>query len=240
MMWRPPSFLIASTLVMFLLPIHTLAQETIITYEDEGSDFIRYGDATGHEDDIDILKVTCDDSSFPIVVEMTVKGTVTGSYGDGGTNKYVILLDLDGDESLAELSFQLNESGHVTIYTEDRSFPYPEEDYTISGSKMTIRIDYSYMGNYEKVSDLAVSTLQRFSSPAITVTDSLNYLFGEDNAPFPRGDPPDDDITTDDDSTDDDEQSVDDDDKTPGFSIAIAIFAAFVSVVLMTRKRKDR
>lgn len=240
-MWRTASFLIASTMVLFLLPMQASAYETIITYDDEGSDFIRYGEATGHEDDIDILKVTCDDSSFPIVVELTVKGTITGSYGAGETNKYVILLDLDGDESLAELSFQLNESGSITIYTGDRSFLYPEEDYTISGSKMTLHIDYSYMGNYEKVSDLAVSTLQSFSSSQITVTDSVNYLFGEDNEPFPRGELPDDDTTTDNDSSDDDEKPVDDDDEeTPGFPITLVAAAAIISVVLITRKRKNQ
>jgi len=221
------------------------AADEIIIYTDGESDFARYGATTGHEADMDIVSLTCDDSTYPFVVELTVSGTITSSYGSGGgVNKYVVLLDLNGDESKAEMSFELETDGTLTIYTQDgRNFTYPGDQYTIAGSKLSIRIDYSYLGNFERVSDIAASTLQRFDNPSTTVTDSVNYLFGEDNKPFPRQGPADDDVTTDDDTTDDDntdDDTTDDDDDSPGPSMVLIVLSiSIIAFVHFLRRKKE-
>ena len=51
-------------------------------YTDEEGDTLAIGDPTGHEDDVDMISLTVDQSSIPIVVTITVKGLITAAiYG---------------------------------------------------------------------------------------------------------------------------------------------------------------
>ncbi|MBN1390649.1 MAG: hypothetical protein JXA22_08420 [Candidatus Thermoplasmatota archaeon] len=235
-------FSLAAMMLMFCLVSTVSADEEKIVYQDEVSDFTRYGETTGHEQDMDIISVTCDDSDFPVVLELTVSGSIITSYeSGGGSNKYVVLLDLDGDESLAEMSFQLDGTGIMTIFTSDgRSFPYDKDGFRIAGSKLIIMVDYSYFGSFDRVSDLAASSLQRFDSPSTTVVDSVNYLFGEDNEPFEREPATvDDDDISDDDAVNDIPDD-DDSNETSGPSLLLVASSLIISMMLGGRKRRGR
>jgi hypothetical protein len=135
----------------------------------------------------------------------------------------------------------------MTIQTDERVIPYSADKYTIQGSTLTIRIDYAYFGSYEKVSDFTASTLQYFNNTQSSVSDSVNYIFGDDNKPYDRN-PQDDDITTDDDISDDDaadDDTVDDDtsddDDSPGFSpFLFLVSIAFISTVIFIARSRRR
>ncbi|MGA1848450.1 MAG: hypothetical protein ACMUHB_03830 [Thermoplasmatota archaeon] len=235
----------ASILLLSVIIIPASAQNEVMEYTDPDKDWIRYGTETGREDDVDIISLSCDDSTFPVVITLTVRGTITRSYGeDVGSNKYVIAIDLDGDESKGEIGLQLSGDQGMTIQTDERIIPYSQDKYTIQGSMLTVRIDYAYFGNYEKVSDFTGSTLQYFNNTQSSVSDSVNYIFGGDNKPYDRT-PPDDDITTDDDVSDDDttdddtadDDSSDDDSPAPSF---LVISVAILSAVLFLGRLRRR
>jgi len=235
----------ASVMLLSILTVPVSAQSEVMEYIDPDTDFIRYGPQTGREDDVDILSLTCDDSTFPVVIVLTVKGAITKSYGeDIGSNKYIIAIDLDGDESQGEIGLQLTGDEGMTIQTDERIIPFSEDKYTIQGSTLTVRIDYAYFGSYEKVSDLTASSLQYFKQTDTSVSDSVNYIFGDDDKPYDRSSQ-DDDITTDDDVSDDDTTDDDkddddnsDDDDSPGYSLALLSVAILCAIIFVGRLRR--
>jgi hypothetical protein len=236
----------ASFLLLSMILAHAAGQEEVMEYKDPETDFIRHGPETGREDDVDILSITCDDSTFPVVLVLTVKGTITKTYGeDIGSNNYVMAIDLDGDESQGEVGLQLIGGEGMTIHTDDRTIPFPEEKYTIQGSTLTVQVDFAYFGNYEKVSDFTASTLQHFTQLDSSVSDSVNYIFGGDDKPYDRG-TYDDDITTDDDISDDDaadddtndDDAVTDDDDSPAVPLILTVITVLSAALLIGRYRK--
>ena len=212
-------------------------------YTDEEGDLLMLGDPTGYEDDIDIVSVTVDQSLFPIVVvKITVKGNIVAKYDEEDQhNWYGFGLDLDGDEDVAEVGVQFTgpdegKDSFVTVNNQTKIDPLTEGQYTISGSTFTVTVPIEYCAAYSEVKDFTARASQGF--PGTSVSDAVNDLFGEDDKPYGYEEPADDDDTTDDDTTDDD-TSDDDDDDSPGFTILLAISAFAVSVVIITRKRKN-
>ncbi|MGA1793203.1 MAG: hypothetical protein ACMUHM_04570, partial [Thermoplasmatota archaeon] len=192
----------------------------------------------------DILSVKVDQSSFPdVTITMTVKGGIVAEYGEDQHNWYGFGLDLNGDEETAIIGIQLTgmdegKDSFVTINNETSIAPLTVGEYVISGSTFTVHIPAIYFQGYDEVKDFTGTATQGF--PGTTVSDGVNYLFGEDQTPY--GETADDD-TTDDDTTDDDtsddDTSDDDDDDSPGFTVLLTLSAFAISVLMLTRKRKN-
>ena len=211
-------------------------------YTDEEGDLLVLGESTGYENDVDILSVEVDQSAFPqVIIKMTVKGNIVGKYEmEDSHNWYGFGLDLGGDEETDVIGIQLTgqdegKDSFVTINTEASIAPLTEGEYVISGSTFTVNIPPSYFAGFDEVKDFTGTTGQGF--PDATITDGVNYLFGEDQKPYGYTEPADDD--TDDDDTTDDDTADDDDDDSPGFTVLLALSAFAVSVVIITRKRKN-
>ncbi len=207
-----------------------------MSYEDEEEDLFVLGESTGHEDDVDILSLTCDRSSYPVVLVMTVKGEITADYGENGTNNYVFSIDLDGDEDTAEIGVQMTgvNSGNdqfFTVNTPEKIVLLDEDHYTISGSTITVYIDQTHFNGADEVLDISGTALQIFDSS--TVTDLINNKFGEDDKPYGYEEP-----TTDDDDENPDGNETDDDEDSPGFSLILISLSAILVAIFIGRSRK--
>ena len=228
---------ITAGLILITLGLSTVVgNDNNILYEDEEGDLIVFGESTGHEDDVDILSLTCDRSSFPVVLVMTVKGEITADYGENGTNNYVFSIDLDGDEDTAEIGVQMTgvNSGNdqfFTVSTPENIVLLDEDHYIISGSTITVYIEQTHFGGADEVLDISGTTLQMFDSTS--VTDPINYKFGEDDKPYGYEEP-----TTDDDDETPDGNETDDDEDTPGFSIILISASAVLVAIFIGRSRK--
>ena len=228
---------ITAGLIMITLGLSTVVgNDNNMLYEDEEGDLIVFGESTGHEDDVDILSLTCDRSSYPVVLVMTVKGEITADYGENGTNNYVFSIDLDGDEDTAEIGVQMTgiNSGNdqfFTVSTPENIVLLDEDHYIISGSTITVYIEQTHFGGADEVLDISGTTLQMFDSTS--VTDPINYNFGEDDKPYGYEEP-----TTDDDDEKPDGNETDDDEDTPGFSIILISASAVLVAIFMGRSRK--
>ena len=119
-------------------------------YTDPEGDLLVLGDATGHEDDIDIISVEVDQSAFPsVTVTITVKGTITANYEEDENNYYGFGLDLDGDETKAEVSVQVTggdegKDSFVTIADLMSVKPMFAGEYVMSGSTFTVYVPATY------------------------------------------------------------------------------------------------
>ena len=228
---------ITAGLILITLGLSTVVgNDNNMSYEDEEGDPIVFGESTGHEDDVDILSLTCDRSSFPVVLVMTVKGEITADYGENGTNNYVFSIDLDGDEDTAEIGVQMTgvNSGNdqfFTVSTPENIVLLDEDHYIISGSTITVYIEQTHFGGADEVLDISGTTLQMFDSTS--VTDPINYKFGEDDKPYGYEEP-----TTDDDDETPDGNETDDDEDTPGFSIILISVSAILVAIFIGRSRK--
>jgi hypothetical protein len=217
-------------------------------YTDEEGDLLVLGDPTGHEDDVDMVSMTVDQSSRPVVVKITMKGQVTANYGVEQSNNIQFILDLDGDYNQGEVQVTMDGSEEgddefMTLMTLEAFIPLTEGDYSISGSTLTVNIPVAYVGVEDEVMDFAASTIQGF--PGTSVADTINWEFGEDNAAYGEGSSDDDtsdDDTTDDDTSDDDtsddDSSDDDDDDSPGFSMLLSLVSVIAAAVLIGRFRR--
>jgi hypothetical protein len=226
-------------LAMFFIPVSGTPDQ--MEYTDPEGDLLVLGDPTGHEDDIDIVSVTVDQSSFPsVTVTITVKGTITANYDNEGENNYYGFgLDLDGDEDKAEVSVQVTggdegKDSFITIADHTSLRPLNAGEYVISGSTFTVNVPAAYCMNYTEVLDFTARASNSF--PGSNIIDAVNDLFGEDDKPYGYEEPADDDDTEPDD--DDTEPADDDDDSTPGFSLALILLSVIAAGILITRVRK--
>ena len=229
-------------LTMFFMPVSGTPDQ--MEYTDPEGDLLVLGDPTGHEDDIDIVSVTVDQSSFPsVTVTITVKGIITANYEEEGENNYYGFgLDLDGDEEKAEVSVQVTggdegKDSFITIADLTSLRPLNEGEYVMSGSTLTVYVPATYCMNYTEVVDFTAKASNAF--PDSNIIDAVNDLFGEDDLPYGHEEPDDDDDDTapadDDDDTEPDD---DDDDSTPGFSFALISISIITAGILITRFRK--
>ncbi|MCK5772583.1 MAG: hypothetical protein KAH57_02240 [Thermoplasmata archaeon] len=228
---------ITAGLIMITLGLsNVIGNDDDMLYEDEEEDLFVIGESTGHEDDVDILSLTCDRSSDPVALVMTVKGEITAEYGENGTNNYVFSIDLDGDEDTAEIGVQMTgvNSGNdqfFTAITPENTILLDEDHYTISGSTVTVYIDQTHFGEASEVLDISGTTLQMFNSS--TVMDQINNKFGEDDTPYGYEEP-----TADDDDETPDGNETDDDEDTPGLSIILISASAILVAMFIGRSRK--
>jgi hypothetical protein len=214
-------------------------------YSDEEGDLLVLMDPTGYEDDVDIVSVSVDQSSFPVVVvTITVKGNIIGEYEEGKHNWYGFGLDLDGDEDKAEVGVQLTgpdegKEAYVSINNQTMIEALSVGEYVISGSTFTVNVPVKYCSDHSEVKDFTATATQGF--PGTSITDTVNGLFNEDDKPYGYVEPADDD---DDDTTpvdDDDDTSPDDDDddsSTPGFSFALITLSVLFTGIFLSRFRK--
>lgn len=237
MMLRKISITAGAILFMLLMVQGASATPDRMEYTDEEQDLLVLGDPTGHEDDVDIVSMTVDQSSRPVVVVITVKGQLTANYGVEQSNNIQFILDLDGDYSVGEVQVALDGSEEgdddfVTLMTNEAFVPLTGGDYTKSGSTFTVSIPLSYVGVEDEIQDFAASTIQGF--PGTSVSDTVNYEFGNDDLAYGETAPDDD--TTDDDTSDDDSQETDED--SPGFSMLLSLASVMAVAVLLGRFRK--
>jgi hypothetical protein len=242
---------IAAGAIIFMLIMVRGATATPdqMEYTDEEGDLLVLSDPTGHEDDVDMVSMSVDQSSRPVVVKITVKGQIKANYGAEQSNNIQFILDLDGDFSQGEVQVTMDGSeegdeGFMTLMTNEAFVPLTEGDYTLSGSTLTVNIPISYVGAGDEVQDFAASTVQGF--PGTSIMDTVNWEFGEDDAAYGEGssddDTADDDITdddtSDDDAADDDTSDDDDDDDSPGFTLLLSLASVMAAAVLLGRFRK--
>jgi hypothetical protein len=230
-------------LLIWLIPASGTPDQ--MEYTDPEGDLLVLGDPTGHEDDIDIVSVTVDQSSFPsVVVTITVKGIITANYeGEDENNYYGFGLDLDGDEAKAEVSVQVTggdegKDSFVTIADLTSLRPLNAGEYAISGSTFTVYVPATYCLNYTEVVDFTAKASNSF--PDSNIIDAVNDLFGEDGLPYGHEDADDDDDTepTDDDDDTEPDDDDDDDDSTPGFPLSLILLSVIGAGILVTRIRK--
>lgn len=206
---RKSMFIAAGMIAVLLISMTVWGEDNIWSYDDESGDVQFTMSDTDHGDDIDLVSLTLDQSGDPLILTMTVVGDVTGEYGEDGSegyNSYTLGLDLDGDEDYAEINVKImglyyGEESYITISSPVAIEPIGDDNYTISGSTFTARIDRSYLGSYSSVLDFTGSNLQTMGIN--TGFDYINYNFGGDDEPYDDGSSGDDD-TDDDDTTDDD------------------------------------
>ncbi len=228
---------ITAGLIMITLGLsNVIGNDDDMLYWDGKGDLLLQGESTGHEDDVDILSLSCDRSSYPVVLVMTVKGQITAEYGENGTNNYVFFIDLDGDEDTAEIGIQMTgiNSGNdqfFTANTPENTILLDEDHYTISGSTVTVYIDQTHFNGADEVLDISGTTLQMFDSS--TVMDQINNKFGEDDRPYGYGEP-----TADDDDETPERNETDDDEDTPGFSIILISVSVILIAIFIGRSRK--
>jgi hypothetical protein len=215
------SMLIAvSMMAVLLISMTASGNGEIWSYDDESGDVQFTMSDTGHGDDIDVVSLTLDQSGDPLILTLTVVGDITGEYGEDGEdgyNSYVLGLDLDGDEDYAEINVKImgiyyGEETYITISSPTAIEPIGDDNYTISGSTFTARINRGYMGSFTSVLDFTGSLTQTMGIN--TGFDYINYNFGDDDKPYDdgsSGDDDDDDTTDDDtgDDTDDEEEETD-------------------------------
>ena len=118
-----------------------------------------------------------------------------------------------------------------TVSTPENIVLLDEGHYTISGSTITVYIEQTHFNGADEVLDISGTTLQMFDSTS--VTDPINYNFGEDDKPYGYEEP-----TTDDDDENPDGNETDDDEDTPGLSLILISASAIFVAIFIGRFRK--
>lgn len=219
-------FILAGLMISLLSLMPVTAAEDIISHDDAAGDIENEGFEGGPEGSVDITSVSVDQSSDPVIIELSVSGTI-----DYNNSEYMFdyQISLNQDENLdPEVDITINPFAPSVLIDEMGgifSFPYSgqgTDTLTIELTKAQIGADAKPILDVE-----AYASVARLSSPYGTIEDWVNDGFG-------GGTETDDDDTTDDDDWpgfDDDDMIADPLSETPtDGSISVSIHDSEMSI----------